>query len=120
LMETIFGKPIDDAYWAANNPATIASRSADKLRALKIYIDAGNQDSFNLHEATEFLHRVLWDKQVQHEYHLVDGADHVGRTLPSRISEAFGFLERVLHPAPPDPVVENLKKQLAPLKQGIK
>jgi hypothetical protein len=34
--------------------------------------------------------------------------------------EAFGFLERVLHPPPTDPVVENLKKQLAPLKQGIK
>jgi S-formylglutathione hydrolase len=120
LMETMFGKPFDEAYWAANNPATLAAQSPEKLRAVKIYMDAGNQDSFNLHEATEFLHRVLWDKKVDHEYHLVDGADHVGRTLPPRILEAFGFLERVLHPPPTDPVVENLKKQLAPLKQGIK
>jgi S-formylglutathione hydrolase len=120
LMDTIFGKPFDDAYWAANNPATIATQSPEKLRTVKIYLDAGNEDSFNLHEATEFLHQVLWNKKVQHEYHLVDGADHLGRTLRPRIIEGFGFLERALHPPPPDPVVEGLKKQLAPLKQGVK
>jgi S-formylglutathione hydrolase len=119
LMESIFGKPFDDAYWAASNPATIATRAPEKLHTVKVYLDCGNQDSFNLHEATEFLHQVLWNKKVPHEYHLVDGADHLGRTLRPRMMEGFAFLERALHPPPVDPVVEDLKKRLAPLKQRI-
>ena len=46
-----------------NNPATIASREPVRLResGLDIYIEAGDQDFFNLHEATEFLQRALPD-----------------------------------------------------------
>ena len=118
LMETIFGKPFDEAYWEANNPASIAVASAAKIRsaALGIYIDAGDEDSFNLHEATEFLHRILWDNQIPHEYHLVHGADHVGRTIKPRSIEALTFLSRILKPPPPDREAEALKKTLAPLK----
>lgn len=40
LMEKIFGKPFDEAYWEANNPASLASTRVDKLRAsgLGIYL----------------------------------------------------------------------------------
>ena len=100
LMEAIFGKPFDDAYWGANNPATIATRSPEKLRDVKIYVECGNQDRFNLHEATEFLHQVLWNKKIPHEYHLVDGADHTGPTVRPRMLEGLAFLERALHPPP--------------------
>jgi S-formylglutathione hydrolase len=46
LMETIFGKPFDEAYWEANNVASIALARADRLRAsgLGIYLDAGDED----------------------------------------------------------------------------
>ncbi len=119
LMETIFGKPFDEAYWEANNPAAIAVARAEKLRAsgLGIYIECGDEDSFNLHEATEFLHRILWDHQIPHEYHLVRGADHLGRTLRPRSMEALAFLARRLNPPGPDPEVERLRKQLEPLKK---
>ena len=118
LMETIFGKPFDEAYWEANNPASVAVVNAVKIRgaAMGIYIDAGDQDSFNLHEATEFLHRVLWDNQIPHEYHLVHGADHVGRTIRPRTIEALTFLSRILNPPPPDREAEALKRTLAPMK----
>jgi S-formylglutathione hydrolase len=119
LMETIFGKPFDAAYWEANNVATIAVARAEKLRAsgLGIYIEAGDEDMFYLHEATEYLHRILWDKQIPHEYHLVRGADHVGRTIRPRAMEGLAFLARVLDPPPPDPEAEAVRKRLEPLKK---
>lgn len=119
LMETIFGKPFDAAYWEANNPAAIAVANADKIRAsgLGIYLDAGDEDSFNLHESAEFMHRLLWDYKILHEYHLIRGADHVGRTLRPRSMEGLAFLARVLNPPPPDPEAENLKRTLAPMKR---
>jgi S-formylglutathione hydrolase len=119
LMETIFGKPFDAAYWEANNVATIAVARAEKLRAsgLGIYIEAGDEDMFYLHEATEYLHRILWDKQIPHEYHLVRGADHVGRTIRPRAIEGLEFLARLLNPPPPDAEAEATRKRLEPLKK---
>ena len=120
LMRTIFGKPLDEGYWEANNPASICVANADKIRAsgLEIYIDAGDQDAFNINEGTEFMHRVLWDYKIAHEYHLVRGADHVGRTIRPRAIEALQFLSRVLNPPPVDPEVDALRKQLEPSKRA--
>lgn len=125
LFEAAFGKPVDPQYWEANNPASIAKANAKGLIAsgLQIYMDAGDEDMFLLHEGTEFLHRVLWDAGVKHEYHLVRGADHVGRTLRPRSIEALEFLERVLHPPGPDPAVEAARRTIiepAKKKAGIR
>jgi S-formylglutathione hydrolase len=122
LMETIFGKPFDESYWEANNVATIAVNRAEKLResGLGIYIEAGDEDAFYLHEATEFLHRILWDRKVLHEYHLVRGADHVGRTIRPRAMEALEFLARVVNPPPPDPEAEATRRRLELLKRRAK
>src|SRR5262245_6174793 len=65
----------------------------------------------------EFLHRLLWDHKISHEYHLVRGADHVGRTIRPRAMEALAFLTRVLNPPPPDPEAEATRKRLEPLKK---
>ena len=53
LMETIFGKPLDEAYWETNNVASIAVARAEKLRVsgLGIYIEVGDEDAFSLDEA---------------------------------------------------------------------
>lgn len=98
LFETIYGKPVDEAYWAANNPATIATRDPQRLVGLGIYLDAGDQDMFFLHHGTEFVHRILFDAGVSHEYRLVRGADHVGPSIVPRFLDALGFLGRVLDP----------------------
>ena len=122
LMETIFGRPFDAAYWEANNPATIANANPQKIRDSKIalYLDVGDQDAFGLNEATEFMHQILWKNNIEHEYHLVHGADHVGRTLRPRSAEGLQFLSRAIDPPPPDPAAEQLHKQLAPLKRNAK
>lgn len=120
LMQSIFGKPFDEAYWEANNPASIVSTNADKIRGsrLEIYIDVGDQDAFNIHEGTEFIHRIMWDSKIGHEYHLVRGADHVGRTMRPRTTEALGFLSRVLNPPPADPEADALHQRLEPMKRA--
>ncbi len=118
LMESIFGKPFDAAYWEANNPATIANNEAERLRAagLPIYLECGDEDAFALDEAAEFLHQVLRRKGVRHEYHLVYGADHGGRTIEPRSREGLEFLKSAMHPAGPDPWAEALRRKLAPLR----
>jgi S-formylglutathione hydrolase len=122
LMQTIFGKPFDESYWEANNPASIAAANAEKIRAsrLEIYVDVGDMDAFNIHEGTEFIHRLLWDLKIPHEYHLVRGADHVGRTIRPRTTEALEFLARVLNPPSSDPEVDSLHERLEPLKRAAK
>jgi len=49
LMESVFGKPVDEAYWEANDPANMAITNAAKIRdsGLGIYMDAGDEDMFH-------------------------------------------------------------------------
>jgi S-formylglutathione hydrolase len=98
LLQSIYGKPVEEAYWAANNPATIANTNPESLVGLGIYLEAGDQDMFFLHHGTEFLHRVLFDKGLSHEYRLVKGAEHVGPSIAPRFLDALTFLGRVLNP----------------------
>ena len=120
MFETIFGNPVDEDYWISNNPANIVLNNPEKLRdsGLGIYIECGDEDSFGLDRGTEFLHRVLRDNQISHEYHLVQGADHLGRTLGPRSQEGLAFLGSALNPPPPDPEVENLRKLITQWKKA--
>ncbi len=100
-----FGNPVDDEWWKAFNPASLAISNRNRILSsnLQIYIDVGDQDMFYLDEGVEFLHRVLWDNRIPHEYRQVHGADHLGRTIPARFVDGFHFLrDHVLQPLPPD------------------
>jgi len=118
MFETVFGRPVDVEYWAQNNPATIVSRDPERIRSsgLAIYLECGDEDAFGLDRGTEFLHRVLRDRGVPHEYHLVRGANHVGNSLGPRLKEALEFLGRVVRPPRPDPAVEDLEKMTAKMR----
>jgi S-formylglutathione hydrolase len=100
FLEKVYGRPFDATFWEGNNPAGIVKANAEKIRTsgLQIYIECGDEDYLNLHEGTEFLHRVLWECGIPHEYHLVRGADHLGRTLERRTGEGLQFLGRSLCP----------------------
>ncbi len=93
-----WGNPIDEEAWLADNPATVAHRNAEAIRAsgLEIYLEVGDKDYINLHDGAEFMHRVLWDRDIPHEYHLVRWADHVGASIPRRVMEAHQFLGAAL------------------------
>jgi S-formylglutathione hydrolase len=124
LFERTCGKPVDPEFWAANNPATIVIQNAEHIRGsrLQIYIEAGDEDQFWLYEGTEFLHQVLWDQKIKHEYHLVRGADHIGPSMGERQREAIEFLARTMHPwGPPaaefEPVLKLVEAQKAALDE---
>lgn len=121
LMETIYGSPVDREYWNANNPATIAQATADAIResGIRIFLEAGDEDAFWLYEGTEFMHQVLWDQRIRHEYRLYYGADHVGRTLGPRTEEAYLFLASSLTDPEPDPGVQATRQRIDPMKRSL-
>ncbi len=117
LYEQIFGSPVDEEYWAANNPATIAQRDPLRLRETAILIECGDEDSFNLHRGADFLHRILWDNAVRHDYHSILGADHLGRTLGPRFVAALQFVGRSLDPPPPDDSLVGFHRVIGGMKR---
>ena len=106
-----YGSP-PDAYWAENNPARIATLQADAIRAsgICIYLEVGDEDFLLLNEGTEFLHQTLLAQGIAHEYRLVLGGNHVGRTLGPRFTDVLGFLARSLEDLEPDPALEQIRK----------
>jgi S-formylglutathione hydrolase len=98
----VVGDNRDPALFESNNPANRAVANAAVIResGLAIYLEVGDEDALNLHDGTEFLHRVLWDLDIPHEYHLVRWADHVGPTLEPRLGEAMRWLGSVLTTPP--------------------
>jgi S-formylglutathione hydrolase len=111
LLTERYGDPIDDHY-RANNPAAIVHDNPDRIRdsGLCIYLEAGSEDAFGLDRGTEFLHRVLYDNGIHHEYRYVFGADHVGNSIPGRVADGLAFLQRMRTPHEPDRQVENLHR----------
>lgn len=98
IYETIFGSPVDESYWAANHPAAIAKLDPGRLVDLGIYVEVGDQDMLYLHQGVEYLHRILFDAGIAHDYRLVHGADHVGPSLEPRIADALAFIGRQIAP----------------------
>jgi hypothetical protein len=49
------------------------------------YLEAGDRDFLNAHDGTEFLHRILWDLDLSHEYCLVRNAEHGGPAMRPRL-----------------------------------
>ena len=115
VMETIFGSPFDEEYWKMNNPLYIARENADKIRKsdIKIYIEVGTEDMLGLYRGAEFIHRILFDKKIRHEFRIVYGADHIGPSLKERFINGFSFLNRVINNPKPDlEVIRNLSKNM--------
>jgi S-formylglutathione hydrolase len=82
-----------------------SSSAVDRLRAgageirrsgLAISVECGDSDCFSLQDGAEYLHRVLWDLDISHDYRLVRDADHVGPELADRQRAALRFLGAAL------------------------
>jgi S-formylglutathione hydrolase len=86
------------ASFHRNNVVCRLREHADAVRAsgLPILLECGDHDYLNLHDGVEYLHRVLWDVDISHEYHLVRGADHLGPSLAGRRNAALVFLGSAL------------------------
>jgi S-formylglutathione hydrolase len=86
-----------DAY-ARNHVVARLRANAAAIRdsGLAIRIECGDHDVFNLHDGAEYLHRVLWELDVSHEYHLVRGLDHIGPGRAAREERGRAFLAEAL------------------------
>lgn len=105
----LIGPARDAAAWELNNPANRARANAQNIQGsgLAIYIDAADNDFLNAHDGAEFLHRVLWDLDISHEYHLVRNADHGGPTMRPRLQAMFAWLGTLWRPVLADPALER-------------
>jgi S-formylglutathione hydrolase len=117
LYEKIFGNPFDDIYWNNNNPAYIVRENMDKIRdsGIKIYIEVGTEDTYGLYRGAEFLHRVLFDNKISHEFRYVYNADHIGASMRERIINGFSFINRIINPLEEPPSVMKFKEMNAQL-----
>jgi S-formylglutathione hydrolase len=108
-LPQLIGPARDAGLWELNNPASRARANAQQIRdsGLAIYLEAGDRDFLNAHDGAEFLHRVLWDLDVSHEYHLVRGADHGGPSMRPRLSAMFAWFGSLWNPAQPDTGMEE-------------
>jgi S-formylglutathione hydrolase len=118
----LVGPQRDADLFRRSHPAARARRHAETIvaRHLSIYIDAGSRDAVHAHDGAELLHRVLWDLDVPHAYHLHRDADHVGPTLVPRLRAAFGWVgARLTGEQPPaaSPDETMLRETLAPARE---
>jgi S-formylglutathione hydrolase len=116
----LIGPGRDPLLWESNNPANLARANAQQIRdaGLAIYIDAADRDFLNAHDGAEFLHRVLWDLDLSHGYHLVRDADHGGPTMRPRLRAMFAWFGTLWNSILPDAVAEQ--SATAWLQSGMK
>ena len=88
----------DPDTYAGNSVYGRARRNADRIRsrALPVLVDCGAADEFLLHEGAEYLHQVLEELDIVHEFRLVEGAGHVGPAADARTRDAIRFLGAAL------------------------
>ena len=75
-------------------------------------LEVGTHDGLFNHHNVEFLHRVLFDHGIKHEYRTVLGANHVGQSMPDRMRAALSFLNAALNPPPPDTAADAFSAQM--------
>jgi S-formylglutathione hydrolase FrmB len=82
MMGTIFGSPIDEAYYQANNPLHLARTvPLATLRSMKIYFDVGDHDHYGFNVGNAELGRILKRRKVAHEFHIYPGGHDMAFVL---------------------------------------
>jgi enterochelin esterase family protein len=103
----IFGNPIDETLWAANDPLQLAAK-VDPKTAPALYFDCGSEDRFQLFIGNKDLHEKLQARGVKHEYGLYPG-DHGYEYVRSVIDKSLRFLGAALKA--PAPAAAGAKKK---------
>jgi S-formylglutathione hydrolase len=118
-MQAAYGKPIDPAYWEANNPNGIVMQQSQRIldSGMQIYLSVGDDDSMLFTGPVEHFHQMLLEHGIKHEYHVVHGGDHFGRMMDLTLQERLEFLGRVVNPPGPDPMMQQFREAIAPMKK---
>jgi S-formylglutathione hydrolase FrmB len=105
----IFGNPIDEAMWAANDPLRLAAK-ADPKTAPALYFDCGSEDRFQLFIGNKDLHEKLQAKGVKHEFALYPG-DHGYEYVRSVVDKSLRFVGDALKAPAAKPAPAGAKKK---------
>lgn len=88
----------DDATYRRNSVYGILRSNVGRIRTagLGIFIDCGDADEFGLHDGAVFLHGVLKECAIPHEFHSIPGAGHADAAASGRLARAVAFVGRRL------------------------
>jgi S-formylglutathione hydrolase FrmB len=94
ILKPLFGDPVRQEVWDANNPLVLAR--SGKLDGLKLYFDYGTGDRYieriRLDEGNKALDRALTEANVPHEFSIHPGEPHGWALVSSHIDESLPFL----------------------------
>jgi S-formylglutathione hydrolase FrmB len=94
MLTPIFGDPIRQDLWDANNPLALAKNR--KLDGLKIYFDYGTDDRYipmiHLDEGCKALDRILTDENFPHIFKVHPGEPHGWALISAHLDETLPFL----------------------------
>jgi S-formylglutathione hydrolase FrmB len=72
ILQGPFGSPLNEAYFEANNPLTLAEHP-EQFANLKLYFDCGDHDRYGFEEGAQLLDKILTEKGFHHEFALRPG-----------------------------------------------
>lgn len=84
VLQQPFGSPLNEAYFNANNPLTLAQHP-EKFPRLKLYFDCGDQDRYGFDAGAKLLDQILTAKGFPHQFALRPG------------NHGWSYLEQYLH-----------------------
>jgi S-formylglutathione hydrolase FrmB len=90
LLGPVFGVPINEMHWRANDPFVLARKHGIRLRSVAIYFNCGRDDDLGFERGAAALHRQLQSQGVVHEYHLYPG-DHSLEYFLTHLGEVMEF-----------------------------
>ncbi len=94
MLTPIFGEPLRQDVWDANNPLLLAKKQ--KLNGLKIYFDYGTNDRYipmvHLDEGSKALDKELTDAGVPHVFKVHPGEPHGWALIAAHLDETLPFL----------------------------
>ena len=100
LLKLVFGDPIRQDLWDANNPLVLAR--SGKLNGLKIYFDYGTADRYNktihLDMGVQALDRSLTDAGVPHVFRVYSGEPHGWALVSLHLNDSLPFLCQTFAP----------------------
>lgn len=97
--QKVYGSPFDQDYWLDNNPSAILIQNEFNIRDAKlaIYLECTDNDALELYRGLEFLHRILWERKIAHDYRLMSSIAYNGSTMDQRVTNGLAFVGRVLN-----------------------
>jgi S-formylglutathione hydrolase FrmB len=96
-FHAVFGNPIDESLWTANDPMAWARR-VDPPSSPVLYMDCGAQDRYGLTEGHRALGRILGERSVAYTLEVPPG-DHGYEFVRGRLPHSLAFLAAALQQA---------------------